>query len=57
MSDTCETIKIVAKNEQGFIVINLSDYDAKTMKEFKLKAPKPETVEPVETGDSDNGSK
>ena len=35
MSDTCETIKIVAKNEQGFIVINLSDYDAKTIKEYK----------------------
>ena len=37
MSDTCETIKIVAKNEQGFIIINKSDFDPKTMKEWTAK--------------------
>ena len=44
MRNTCETIKIVAKNEQGFVIINLSDFDPKTMKEFKPKAAKTETI-------------
>jgi len=25
MTDTCETVKVVADNEQGFKIINLSD--------------------------------
>lgn len=27
MSDTCETVKIQASNEQGFVIINKSDFD------------------------------
>ena len=27
MSDTCQTVRIVADNEQGFSVINESDFD------------------------------
>ncbi|MDX1352825.1 MAG: hypothetical protein R3254_07425 [Thiomicrorhabdus sp.] len=30
----CPTIKVVAENPQGFMVINESDFDPKTMKEY-----------------------
>jgi hypothetical protein len=28
MSDTCQTVRIAADNEQGFIVINETDFDS-----------------------------
>jgi len=33
---SCETIKIVSKDAEhgGFVIINLSDFDPKTMKEY-----------------------
>jgi hypothetical protein len=30
MENTCPTVKIAADNEQGFVVINESDFDPKT---------------------------
>jgi len=42
MSDTCETVKIKADNDQGFTIINKSDMakDDVLFKESKSDAPK-----------------
>ena len=47
---TCETVKVVADNEQGFIIINKSDLtDEHTeYKESKKRAPKPK-IDPQES--------
>lgn len=37
--DTCKTVRIVAKNDDGFMDINESDFDEKVHKVFKPKAP------------------
>lgn len=34
MSNTCPTVKVKADNEHGFMVINESDFDAKTHEAF-----------------------
>lgn len=38
MSETCPTVKIDADNEQGFAVINESDFDADTQTIFSSEA-------------------
>jgi len=47
MSETCETVRVVCKNEQGFKIINKSDltdkdqvYQEKTVKPAKSKSSK-----------------
>lgn len=35
MSDTCPTVKIVAENEQGYVVINEDDFDEETQVLFE----------------------
>ena len=47
---TCETVKVVADNDQGFIIINKSDLtdDQTEYKEAKKKAPKPK-IDPQES--------
>ncbi len=35
MSETCPTVKVKADNDDGFIVINESDFDPKVHKRFE----------------------
>lgn len=37
MSDTCPTVKVKADNEQGFVVINESDFDPAVQKRFEVE--------------------
>lgn len=44
--ETCETVKITADNEQGFIVINATDYDQSTQTLFGSDTISVATSEP-----------
>ncbi len=46
MSETCPTVKIVADNEAGHVVINEEDFDKKTMKLAKGET-EPAAAEPA----------
>ena len=38
MSDTCQTVRVVADNDQGFAVINESDFDPAVHTLYEEKA-------------------
>lgn len=46
MSLTCETVKVVADNDQGYKVINKDDFDKESDKLFSEKKAKPKKAAP-----------
>ena len=53
MSDRCPTTKVVSDNEQGFFLINTSDFNPEVhtlYEEPASEAPQPDAAKPADTG-------